>query len=62
MQDTSKKEEQSSGTNYARYLKRNSEQSQQYCITYIKVAKKLDLQCAHHRKEMIIRWQGRGVS
>lgn len=28
--------------------------SQQYCIMYFKISKKLDLKCSHHQKEMII--------
>lgn len=31
-----------------------SENSQQYCIIYFKVSKRLDLKYPYHRKEMII--------
>ena len=31
-------------------------------VIYLKVAKRLDLKCSHHRREMIIMWCDRGVS
>ena len=36
--------------------------SQQYCIIYIKDARRLDHNCSHHEKEMIIMWQDGSVS
>lgn len=36
--------------------------SQRYCIINFRVAKRLDLNCPHHKKGMIIMWSDRGVS
>ena len=36
--------------------------SQQYCIIYITDARRLDHNCSHHEKEMIIMWQDGSVS
>ena len=36
--------------------------SQQYCIIYIKDTRRLDHNCSHHEKEMIIMWQDEGVT
>lgn len=37
-----------------RYNAQLNEYSQQYCIIYFKIAKRL--KCHHHKKEMIIVW------
>lgn len=34
-----------------RYLKHNSDSSQQYCILYVKAAKSLDIKCSCHTKD-----------
>ena len=35
---------------------------QHYCVINVKVAKRLDLKCSHHKKEMIIMWCDQVVS
>ena len=35
---------------------------QQYCIIIIKLAKRLDLNYSHHKKEKIIMWLDRGIN
>ena len=35
--------------------------SEQHCIIYLKVAKRVDHQCSHHKREMTIMWAYEGV-
>lgn len=36
--------------------------SESYCIGYSKAAKRVDLNCSQHKKDMVIMWHNGGVS
>ena len=56
---------QTSGNNMKQFCGSNiqcGDYGLEYCIIYLKVAKRVELECSHHKKEMVIMWHDAGVS